>query len=206
VLFAASAVVKATPAKLVSTLFRDKKLVDDVCDESAGRCKGMLMASNLYRTACALLAASFAPWANAAQPVCYPDIPSYMLAVYGPSFKDDDNLLVKEKRYGSVTFTMATDRTTGTNIVRTLLRQSDRDGHCIVLTTIPAIELKVARTDKTGVPLAFLTSDQAPGAQPGNEITYTLGKGNIYTPTSCKQVMYKGAKIIKRRVPCPPGP
>lgn len=166
----------------------------------------MLIGSGLRHAACALLAASFAPGANAAQPACYPDIASYMLSVYGPSFKDDENLLVKQQRYGSVNFTLAADRTPGTNIVRTLLRKSHKDGYCIVLTTQPAADLKVARTDKAGIPLVFLTSDQAPGTQPGNEITYTLGKGNIYKQTSCRQVIYKGAKIIRRRIPCPPSP
>lgn len=164
------------------------------------------MFSRSRSVANALLAILFAftfDHARAAQLACYPNIPSYMLATYGPSYEADENLLVKQKRHGSVTFTMVADMTSGTNIVRTLFRKTDRGEYCIVLKTPPAAELKVATLDKAGVPLTFLTTDQAPGTQAANEIVYSLGKANTYTPTLCKSVIFKRSKIIKIRVPCP---
>jgi hypothetical protein len=140
--------------------------------------------------------------ALASQPPCYPDIPSYMAATFGPAYQEDENLIIKERQYGKQTFTMVADMTPGTNIVRTLFRHNDKDGYCMVLKTLPMAQLKVTKTDKAGVPLEFLTSDQAPGTEPGNEIIYTLAKSKVYTPTSCKKVSYKGAKPVKKDVPC----
>lgn len=160
-------------------------------------------ALKLARAFSCLIFVSVSQLALAAHPKCFPDIPSYMVATFGPAYQEDENLLIKERQYGTQTFTMVADMTSGTNVVRTLFRQTEKDGFCIVLTTLPSVQLKVVKTDKAGVPLAFLAVDQAPGTEPGNEITYSLGKSKTYVPTSCKKVTYKGTKAIKKSVACP---
>lgn len=160
-------------------------------------------ARKIARALSCLMFAFVSQVAPAAQPQCFPDIPTYMVATFGPAYEEDDNLLVKEQQYGSQTFTMVADMTPGTNIVRTLFRQTEKDGFCVVLTTLPAAQLKVVKNDKAGVPLAFITADQAPGTEPGNEIIYSLGKSKTYIPTSCKKVTYKGTKAVKKSVACP---
>lgn len=163
-------------------------------------------ARKISRAFFCLIFASISQAAFAAQPQCYRDIPTYMVANFGPAYEEDENILIKEQQYGTQTFTMVADMTPGTNIIRTLFRQTDKDGFCVVLKTLPAAQLKVVKTDKAGVPLDFITADQAPGTEAGNEIIYSLGKSKTYLPTSCKKVTFKGKKVTKKSVPCPAVP
>jgi hypothetical protein len=140
--------------------------------------------------------------AMAARPACYANMAAFMSSNFGATYREDDNLVVEEKQYGGQRFAVVADKTSGTNYSRVLLRNDRKDHVCVVLKTPAVAQLNVTKSDRNGVPLEFVAADQAPPGVPGIEITYSLNASNLYAPSSCKQVAYKGKKGLKKAVPC----
>ncbi len=85
---------------------------------------------------------------------------SYMVAKYGSAYRDDENLVIKEERYGKQVYYAASDTTSETNSPVTLLMRKHGKGLCEVLATPPIANLKALGYDKQGRPVAFLAKDQ----------------------------------------------
>ena len=147
--------------------------------------------------------ATWAITASDEQPACFKNANSYMTAKFGNGYKDDDHLTVKQHKYGSQLFTEVTDATAGTNNSRTLLQRDGKRGLCLVLVIFPSLSPKVTTTDKAGRPLAITATDQAPGTQPQQEVTYTRGMNGIFKPTRCRHIKVEEGKRTATVVPCP---
>lgn len=133
---------------------------------------------------------------------CYDSAASYLKATYGADYKNDENLIVRQRRYGKQTFTEMRDVTPGTNIRRVLFRKDAKRGLCMVMHSEAVVTLDVTKIDRRGVPLEMVGESQAPGTEPGTSFTYTLTRQGTYEPTRCREVRYDGTRRAETDIPC----
>jgi len=125
-----------------------------------------------------------------------------MVATYGPAFHDDENLVVQEKMFGKIRFTLVRDLTSGTNVSHNLLRADARNDMCVVLTTPPAVQLELVKVDAAGVPEEFRSVDQGAPGMPVNEIFYRLAGTMHYATAVCNHLTWNGRRFARRRTAC----
>jgi hypothetical protein len=141
-------------------------------------------------------------YASADVVTCFPDVEAYMVAQFGPAFRDDENLVVQDKVFGKTRFSLVMDRTSGTNVSHALLRANARKEMCVVLTTPPTVELTLVSVDAAGVPVEFKSVDQAPPGMPANEIFYRRTRGTQYAIVLCNHLTWNGQRQNRKRAAC----
>jgi hypothetical protein len=150
---------------------------------------------------CAGSACAVVP-AQAPAPTCFSDANAYMVATFGDNYRDDENLKLTEKTYGTTKFSLAEDATSGTNHARVLLRELQPKKVCVVLSTPPVAQLDVSKVNTSGVPEEFTATDQAPPGLPENEITYRITPQMNYVAAACSTVTHKGKVATKKMIKC----
>jgi hypothetical protein len=141
--------------------------------------------------------------AYSAETQCFPTIEAYMNKSYGESYKDDENISVREEKYGKNIFYFVVDKTSGTNYGRSLLREKTAGEFCLVLSTQPVAQLVPGMPDELGVPQKFVATDQAPPGMPEHEITYILNKGDFrYDAKNCKEISWINKKRKTKTISC----
>lgn len=140
--------------------------------------------------------------AYAAAADCFPSVEAYASKRYRAEFRNDENIVLSKKKFGKAIFDIVEDKTSGTNHPRSLLSKR-AGGYCVVLTTPAVSQLAMIATDDSGVPLRFMSMDQAPPGLPQHEITYTLNPASsVYEPGDCRGISYVGNKKNVKPVQC----
>lgn len=134
---------------------------------------------------------------------CFPSIDAYMSMSYGENYRDDENISIREEKYGKGKLFFVTDKTSGTNYARYLLRKMKPGQFCLVLSTPPVAQLVAGTRDETGFPKKFFATDQAPPGLPAHEITYVLDQQSFrYDAKICNEVLYANKKRNVKSVSC----
>jgi len=141
-------------------------------------------------------------YASADAPACFPNVEAYMVARFGPAYRDDENLVVQDKVFGKTRFSLVMDVTSGTNASHTLLRANTQKEMCVVLMTPPTVELQLVSVDAAGVPMEFKSVDQAPPGMPANDILYRRTDAMQYAMAVCHHLTWKGQRQSRKRVAC----
>lgn len=114
-----------------------------------------------------------------------------MTASYGENYKDDENISVREDKYGGNKFYTVADKTSGTNYSRSLLRESAPGKFCLVLSTPPVAQLTPRARDEFGVPRRFVATDQAPPRIAEHEWIYVFNwDKSRYDAKICKEISW----------------
>jgi hypothetical protein len=153
-----------------------------------------------------LAGALFALFGNAAygtETQCFPTVAAYMSKSYGESYQVDDNISVREKKYGRNILYSVADKTSGTNYARSLLRENTKGEFCLVLVTPPIAQLDPEMRGESEMPQKFIASDQAPPGLPGHEITYVFNPKDFrYDAKTCKEILRINKKKKSKLISC----
>ena len=138
-----------------------------------------------------------------ADPCCFPTVDAYMSKSYGASHADDENIFVKEEKYGNDVFYWVADKTSGTNYARSLLKKNASGEFCLVLSTRPAAQVVPEMVDTLGAPRQFVATEQAPPGMPEHEITYELNGTSLkYEAKTCKAISHIGKRRTVKSISC----
>lgn len=131
---------------------------------------------------------------------CFKDGDSYMTETYGAAYREDENLVIKQERYGKQVYEVARDKTSGTNHLITLLLQRPGKGLCKILTTYPVVGITPIDYDRQGRPIAFSAKDQGTTS---HEIIYRWDQaGAEFKPAKCTEQTWTGQRMKSRTVAC----
>jgi hypothetical protein len=138
--------------------------------------------------------------ALAGEPVCFANGEAYMVATYGRDYRDDQNLTIRQERYGKESYYVARDMTSGTNHQITLLMKNQKKGLCKVLTTYPVAALVPITSDKNGRPISFVAKDQGTIS---HEILYTWREGTEeFRALRCTESHWIGKRLQSEKISC----
>lgn len=131
---------------------------------------------------------------------CFQDSEAYMRASYGTAYKEDENLVIKQERFGKQIYYVARDLTSGTNHTITLLMERPGTGLCKVLTTYPVAEIAPKEFDKRGYPIVLIAKDQGTTS---HEIIYSWNKSQAqFTPSKCYEIRWKQNRMTRKDIAC----
>jgi hypothetical protein len=131
------------------------------------------------------------PWHDSHYAFCYPTLNAGMSDVYGPHYKDDEQILQFRRRIGSCNFVIASDSTSGTNSQRTVFEKRGQENWCVVLTSPPVAGLVPGPvTASTQRPMTWTSITQAPPGLAETMVIYKWdSEDQVYKPLGC----YKGS-------------
>ena len=139
-------------------------------------------------------ATSPAAWVNSHYGACYASMEQGMVAVYGPDYANDDNVLSTTNRYDASEMVLSQDTTSGTNSSRTVFEKRTGNRWCIVLTSPPVASIEpVPGKGKSARPAQWITLTQAPPGFAETKVVYSWSRAKaLYLPSECYRVL--GAK------------
>jgi hypothetical protein len=126
-------------------------------------------------------------WAGSHYGSCYSSIENGMADVYGKNYNSDENVVRKDKTYGSTRMILSADITSGTNAPRTIFEKHTDGKWCVVLTSPPVASI-TPKSDKknSSRPLKWVTITQASPDFRETKIIYIWDKHwAIYIPAHC---------------------
>ncbi|WP_165973880.1 hypothetical protein [Paucimonas lemoignei] len=126
-------------------------------------------------------------WADSPVGKCYSSLDDYMVNVFGPDYKDDDNIQIIDATSNSNQYKWVFDKTPGINITRVMLRLEKSQRACAILFIPYASTVReIRKENSTGLPTQFLALDTPPPGFPATEVLYQLDrKTNTYFPQQC---------------------